>query len=255
MRTYVYIDGFNLYYGALKGTKFKWLDPKALVARLLPDNYHIETIRYFTARVSGIPDPESPRRQAIYLSALKTIPEIKIHFGNFLTKTIWRPVVNLPIAGIVIQAPTSCILPQGQHRLAFEAPEVLAVGHYPPRGPKRKKQGLSPSIQNAVKAEVHTKEEKGSDVNLACHLIDDAWRNRYDAAVVISNDTDLCTPIRMVTQERDKTVNLICPGRYTAHPKLVQVSSFSKHAHTADIRAAQLPDLIPGTTIRKPAGW
>lgn len=29
MRTNVYIDGFNLYYGAVKDTKFKWLNTTA----------------------------------------------------------------------------------------------------------------------------------------------------------------------------------------------------------------------------------
>jgi hypothetical protein len=35
MRTYVYIDAFNLYYGALKGTPYKWLDVKALFGSIL----------------------------------------------------------------------------------------------------------------------------------------------------------------------------------------------------------------------------
>jgi len=45
----VYIDGFNLYYGCLKGTLDKWLDPAALARRLLPADT-IKRIRYFTAR-------------------------------------------------------------------------------------------------------------------------------------------------------------------------------------------------------------
>ena len=41
MRTYVYIDGFNLYYGALKGTAHKWLDINALFRNILrPENFH-----------------------------------------------------------------------------------------------------------------------------------------------------------------------------------------------------------------------
>ena len=35
MRTFVYVDGFNLYYGALKGTPWKWLDLPALFAKVL----------------------------------------------------------------------------------------------------------------------------------------------------------------------------------------------------------------------------
>ena len=40
MRTCVYVDGFNLYYGALKRTPYKWLDLAALMAALpgkIPD--------------------------------------------------------------------------------------------------------------------------------------------------------------------------------------------------------------------------
>ena len=62
--TIVYIDGFNLYYGALRGTPFKWLDVRALCARMLPTNT-IAQIRYFTANVSPglkIPNATSASR-------------------------------------------------------------------------------------------------------------------------------------------------------------------------------------------------
>ena len=54
----VYIDGFNLYYGALKGTPYKWLDLARLCQALLPSDT-IQEIKYFTARVSAeiIPPP------------------------------------------------------------------------------------------------------------------------------------------------------------------------------------------------------
>ncbi len=63
MRTWVYVDGFNLYYGALKGTPFKWLNPIALATQLLPAGHVIERLKYFTAHVSGAADPDVPRRQ------------------------------------------------------------------------------------------------------------------------------------------------------------------------------------------------
>ena len=87
MRTWVYVDGFNLYYGALKGTPFKWLDPVGLTTLLLPREYEIDRLRYFTARVSGKLDPWAPARQQIYLKALATLPEVDIHYGRFLAKT------------------------------------------------------------------------------------------------------------------------------------------------------------------------
>ena len=36
IRTWVYVDGFNLYYGAVKGTPYKWLNLVELAKRLLP---------------------------------------------------------------------------------------------------------------------------------------------------------------------------------------------------------------------------
>lgn len=83
LRIHAYIDGFNLYYGALKGTPHKWLDLKALAVQLLPAHHTIERIKYFTARVSGAEDPDPPRRQHIYLRALQTISEMEVHFGLF----------------------------------------------------------------------------------------------------------------------------------------------------------------------------
>lgn len=55
MKTYVYIDGFNLYY-AIKDTGCKWLDPKQMTEQVVP-SAQVEKIRYFTARVSGAVDP------------------------------------------------------------------------------------------------------------------------------------------------------------------------------------------------------
>ena len=69
-RTIIYIDGFNLYYGALKGTKFKWLDLQTLFQKLLGDHHTITEIKYFTARVSARDsDPDAPNRQDAYLNS------------------------------------------------------------------------------------------------------------------------------------------------------------------------------------------
>jgi uncharacterized LabA/DUF88 family protein len=254
MRTSIYVDGFNLYYGALKGTPFKWLDLKQLCTLLLPNTCVIDKIKYFTARVSGATDPDAPRRQRIFLNALQTTPEVEIHYGNFLSKSIWRPLVNLPIAGATIHSSPIVQLPAGNHHVSGNPPKTLPVGSYPRRGQQRRGP-LSAPPAGALVAEVHTMEEKGSDVNLAAHLLNDAWKNSFDVAAVISNDTDLVTPIRMVTQERGKAVYIVCPGRWNASPKLVNVSSYVRHIHSSMLRQAQLPDPIPGTTIRKPPGW
>src|SRR3712207_5989979 len=84
MRTNVYVDGFNLYYGALKGTPYKWLNLAALCRILLPRD-RIGRIRYFTAPVNDRPNsPGTVFRQDIYLPALATIPDLSVHLGRFL---------------------------------------------------------------------------------------------------------------------------------------------------------------------------
>ena len=71
MRTFVYVDGFNLYYGALKGMLWRWLDPVALLKEVLQPQHEIVALKYFTARVSGTPgDPSKPQRQDVYLRAV-----------------------------------------------------------------------------------------------------------------------------------------------------------------------------------------
>lgn len=53
VRTLIYVDGFNLYYGALKGTPWKWLDLPALCKTILPEHHEIPKVKYSTARVSA----------------------------------------------------------------------------------------------------------------------------------------------------------------------------------------------------------
>ena len=256
MRARVYVDGLNLYYGALKGTPYKWLDLARLCAHLLPATCVIEKIRYFTAHVSGISDPGAPARQHIYLNALRMLPEIDIFFGSFLTKTVWRPLVNLPVANRQIHANTPVTLPEGNYAVDGRPNQTLSVGSYPARNTgKRKRRKIPAPLPDSLIAEFHTAEEKGSDVNLAAHLLDDAWRGLFEVAAVISNDTDLVTPIRMVAADQGKTVYVVCPGKWQVAPKLKNAATGVRHMRVAMLKASQFPDTIPQTGIYKPAGW
>ncbi len=148
--TYVYIDGFNLYYGCLKRTPYKWLDLAKLSHMMLPSDT-IQQIKYFTARVSARShNPSAPIDQQVYLRALRTIPNLEIIFGHFLTHSV----------------------------------PMMLTGTVPPK-----------------KVWVDKTEEKGSDVNLAAHLVCDAFQKRFEVAVLITNDSDLAEPVRIITKE------------------------------------------------------
>jgi uncharacterized LabA/DUF88 family protein len=94
--TNVYVDGFNLYYGCVKRTPYRWLNLSKLCTLLLP-GHQINCIRYFTALVTPTPsDLQKRQRQLTYIRALKTIPNLSVHRGHFMTHTVWRPLANPP---------------------------------------------------------------------------------------------------------------------------------------------------------------
>ena len=92
--TNVYVDGFNLYYRALRDTPFRWLDLQKLAEALFPPD-DIRTVSYFTARLDARPgNPSQPRRQLVYLRALQTLPGVEIHFGAFRSGIKRRPLAE-----------------------------------------------------------------------------------------------------------------------------------------------------------------
>ena len=97
MKTVVYVDGLNLYYGVLRGTAFKWLNLFGLFQdQVLDPATRVEIIRYYTAPIkrSASDDPASPARQQKYLRALKVYlgDRIEIVQGSIVRTT---PIVRL----------------------------------------------------------------------------------------------------------------------------------------------------------------
>lgn len=98
--------------------------------------------------------------------------------------------------------------------------------------------------------------EKGSDVNLASFLLLDGFRDRYDLAVVISNDSDLATPIRMVRDELDKRVAIINPRKKLAFD-LHGIADSYKRIRRTWLENAQLPESLMDEIggIHRPESW
>jgi 6-hydroxy-3-succinoylpyridine 3-monooxygenase len=83
-RTIIYIDGFNLYYGAIRNTPgCKWLNLERFCKLLRPHD-DVRIIRYFTALVDG----PGKARQENYLKALSTTPLVNVILGKFKRKTV-----------------------------------------------------------------------------------------------------------------------------------------------------------------------
>ena len=146
-RVNVYVDGLNLYNGALRDTPYRWLDIRKLSGALLNPDDEIQRIRYFTAHVHGAADSAILRRQKTYIRALRTIPGLTVHYGLFVVHRRTMPCAN-------------------------------GVGT----------------------VEVLRTDEKGSDVNLASHLLLDACAGDFEKALLISNDSDFAFPVRAVRE-------------------------------------------------------
>ena len=216
MKACIYVDAFNLYYGCLKNTAFKWLDISLLCRHELP-GLQIEHIHVFAARVKARPnDPSQPVRQETYLRALRTIPNLTLHYGRYVEHPMTLPRHN-PAPG--------------------DAPFVRVV----------------------------KSEEKGSDVNLASHLLLGAFRDHYEIGVVISNDTDLKEPVRLVTEEFRKPVIVLAPmrapqpgqqSRYVAQD-LQSAATIAVKIDLASLPKSQFPNTISDAhgTITKPISW
>ncbi|MFA6315217.1 MAG: NYN domain-containing protein [Candidatus Paceibacterota bacterium] len=196
MKLYIYIDGFNLYYGCLKNTPCKWLDVFKLCQFLFP-NDEIVKIKYFTAPIKNREndiDRERPNRQQMYFRALRTIKNLEIIEGTFLS-----------------------------HNVSMK----LATG-----------KGFATVIRS---------EEKGTDVNIATHLIHDAHNNKFEKAVVISNDSDLVTPIRIVTKEIVRPVTVISPFKRN-NIELMEAATSIKKIRRGVLGVSQFPTKLTDNT-------
>jgi len=204
MKTNIYIDGFNLYYGCVKGTPYKWLDVAKMCHLLLPKD-NIQRIKYFTALVTPRrKDPDQLLRQQAFLRALQTIPNLEIILGTFLSHEITMP--------------------------------------------------RSPIGSGFVK--VIKTEEKGSDVNLATHLLLDGFRNEYELAVVVSNDSDLLLPIRVVAEQFGKPIGLLNPQKDPSVALIPHVM-FVKNIRKNVLKNSLFPSVLTDKNGRfsKPADW
>jgi uncharacterized LabA/DUF88 family protein len=123
---------------------------------------------------------------------------------------------------------------------------------------QKKMQLVKPLPDGTTMVKVHKLEEKGSDVNLATYMMLDAFQNEYDGAAVITNDSDLAEPIRIVRDVLAKRVEVLDPcGDARTSAELAKVATFYKPIRKGAISASLFPDtLIDGKgAFRKPTGW
>jgi hypothetical protein len=107
-------------------------------------------------------------------------------------------------------------------------------------------------------AVVWVPEEKGSDVNLASHLLLDAFRDAFEVAVVISNDADLLEPVRMVREVLGRTVGVLRVERGQRRCIFSGRVDFIRTVRRGHFAGAQLPGIVTdgkGRQIMRPRQW
>jgi uncharacterized LabA/DUF88 family protein len=207
MRTNVYFDGFNFYYGLVKDRPgLKWLDLASLSRALLLRHQELGRIRYFTAPAKSFaPNPEQANRQQTYFEALETLPELSIHKGKF-------------------------------HQ-------------------QRKRRPTDLSLKKFVW--IHDMEEKGSDVNLATHLLLDAMKEDMEAALVVTDDTDQIEPLRRVQSDLGITLGVASP-RQRKHLSQIVRAAYYRPIWPEWLAQHLFPDEIEledGAIISRPSEW
>jgi hypothetical protein len=243
MRVGVYVDGYNLYYGgrSLCGrgtTGWRWLDIRALAGELIRERTNwrgtrIERVTYCTARVDAADNPSGHADQDIYLRALEATASVDvIEFGHYVAR-----VRSMPLA---VRGPN-------------DRPRLVS-----PQWPVMIQDGAGGTVRNAVfMVSVAYREEKGSDVNVASHLLSDVLLGEIDAAVVISNDSDLQLPVTRVRLR--VPVGMINPGSgQTAGALRADATTgvgrhFWRKLCADDFTRHQLPN--PAQGFRSPIGW
>lgn len=254
MRVGVYIDGYNLYYGGKylcdDGDSWKWLSPRDLVSAALASQQkfavdkgyftlssawagaNVTRVVYCTARVSGTRNPSSAIDQDAYLKAIVEAKAVDhIEFGNYVSRVKVAPLAVKTSAG----------------------PELFTS-----RWPIMLQDSSSKKVEDAVfLASYLHNEEKGSDVNVASHLLVDVLGGVVDAAVVVSNDSDLGYPVEVA---RSKVpVGVINPrGGQTAGSlrppgAIGSTHHWARKLRKLDFLGAQMPENVG--TFTRPAGW
>jgi hypothetical protein len=243
VRIGVYIDGFNLYYGARglcgRGTPgWRWLDLRGLAGHLVSRRTSwagasIERVVYCTARIDGAGNPSGHADQDVYLKALVAAGSVDhIEYGTYVAR--------------VKTAPLAVKDPHGRPRLVGPAWPVMI------------QDGQGGPVSGAVfMVSYANREEKGSDVNVAAHLLLDVLGGAVDGALVISNDSDLRFPVEQARLH--VPVGIVNPSRNYLAGDLRGTAATGAGRHwwarltAADLKSHQLPD--PVGLYRRPSGW
>ncbi len=224
IKTIAYVDGFNLYFGSLRGTPYRWLDLCALIKRLCHEQNpacELVAIKYFTADIKAKLSSHgeaSCKAQQDYLLSLQA-------HNN-------RQDFRLEVV-------------KGKYNI--QPKEYYA--HQEP-------------VDFDNKLAVWVPEEKQTDVAIAVHMFGDAIDKAFDQAVIVSNDSDLAPAVEAVKLRwPDLTIGIIAPIRGESRQSSVVLKAIAdwtrQRITEEELATAQLPEKVATRkrAIVKPQHW
>lgn len=191
LRVGVYVDAFNVYYGARAqcgrhSPGWRWLDLLGLSEKIASERFRrrarVTTMTYCTALRDKDGDPSSARDQNTYLNALQVDPRVVIELGQYNVKT-GKGVLARPNGG------------RRRRLVRVPSPGLAEIPDWLPA-----EETIGPEGDVNLLVPYTSFEEKGSDVNVATRLTADVLERRVDGAIVISNDGDLRLPLKIARQ-------------------------------------------------------
>jgi uncharacterized LabA/DUF88 family protein len=192
-------------------------------------------IYYFTAPVKErFPNDDAPRRQHTYLRVLEN-QGIQVVRGQIRKDKSWMRLISTQRPNVIQPEIPSHF---GLTQLALDV-SVRAAAPDTPR------------------ANVYKLSEKGSDVNLASFLLRDAYQGNLSAALVVTGDSDLVTPVRFAV-EAGLDVKVVIPNRFQKVTQLKTVATQFQELHPATLDEHQLPNAFitsKGGNIVRPKTW
>jgi len=242
----VYVDAYNLYYGARghcgrSTAGWRWLDIRAMVTPYLGwPGADVQRVVYCTARVNQADSPSARVDQDVYIRALLEHGSVDhVEEGRYVS---WAKAA--PLAA-----------PSGRSRrprlYVSNGSEILD-----PALPLKRTQD-DVTGDDIILATVRRREEKGSDVNVAAHLLRDVFSQAVDAAVVITNDSDLALPLRLAREQVPVGTINPQPGQLAGALRGSSGDGVGRHwwrqLGPTDFQRHQLPD--PVGRNRKPKDW
>lgn len=224
MTTNFYVDGYNLYYGCLKHSAYKWLDLKSLLADKIlhaqDPAAELGVIKFFTADVKA---KIASRGQSAQTSQLQYHRALELLYPDKIS--VIKGFYSLERAN-------------------------LPVYKKPPDKNDR--------------VEVWRLEEKQTDVNIVLEAYRDACKGKAQQLVFVTNDSDIEPALRALREDFGDSIRIgvVVPRLRSNHrPSNVSLSHYAdwtrRHILEDELLQSQLPDQIPTRKkpIKRPDYW